>query len=159
MIAFLIVGGIGAALLLLSMLLGPIFDFLDVLDGALSGTAVGSGLTIFGASGALVLSNDGPVWLAYTVAAVLFAAAVGVVSRMTSKLQKASVQVQHEVIGLTGVSITRITGALGEVQLNHPREINKRLAFCDGIIASGASIVVTELHGSRVKVAPAHAAA
>ncbi|MCC3299469.1 hypothetical protein [Arthrobacter caoxuetaonis] len=159
MIAFLIVGGIGAALLLLSMLLGPVFDFLDVLDGALSGTAVGSGLTIFGASGALVLSNDGPVWLAYAVAAVLFAAAVGVVSRMTSKLQKASVQVPHEVIGLTGVSITRITGALGEVQLNHPREINKRLAFCDGVIGSGVSIVVTELHGSRVKVAPAPAAA
>ncbi|MCC3292832.1 NfeD family protein [Arthrobacter sp. zg-Y1110] len=152
MTPFLIVGGVGLALLLLSMLLGSIFDFLHILDGALSGTAVGSGLTLFGASGVLVLSNNGPAWLAYTLAAVLGAGAVAIVGTMTRKLQAASVQVPYEVVGLTGVTVSRITGAMGEVQLSHPREINKRMAFCEEIIPSGASVTVTEVHGSRVKV-------
>lgn len=153
MTAFLIVGGLGLAILLVSMVLGPIFDFLDAFEGALSGTAVGSGLTLFGASGVLVLSNGGPVWLAYVLAAVLGAAAVFGVGRMTRSLEQSSVQVAYEVVGLTGVAVTRITGAMGEVQLSHPREINKRLAFSAEIIASGATVAVTEVHGSRVKVA------
>lgn len=152
MTAFLIVGGLGLAILLLSMVLGPIFDFLDAFEGALSGTAVGSGLTLFGASGVLVLSNDGPAWLAYVLAAVLGMAAVFGVGRMTRTLEQSSIQASYEVVGLTGVAVSRITGAMGEVQLSHPREINKRLAFSSGYIESGALVTVTEIHGSRVKV-------
>lgn len=141
------------AILLSSMLLGPLFDLFDVFDGALSGTAVGAGLTLFGASGVLVLGSSGPVWLAYTLAGALGAASLAAVGAMTSRLQKASVQIQHEVIGLTGVAASPITGAMGEVQLSHPREINKRMAFCEGVIAAGAPVTVVEVHGSRVKVA------
>ena len=68
MTPFLIVGGIGLVLVLVSLLFDEIFDFLD---GALSGTAVGSALVVFGASGAIAVSNGLPEWSAYLISALV----------------------------------------------------------------------------------------
>lgn len=154
MVVFYSALGLGIALILLSLIVGEILDFLNVFDGAISGTALGSGLTLFGASGVIVLGNDGPVWMAYALAAVLGLGAVIATGQLTKTLIASSVQQTYEVVGLNGIAASRITSDGGEVHLSHARELNKRLAFSDTEIPSGSEIVVSSIHGSRIKVSP-----
>lgn len=154
MTAFLTAGGLGLAILLLSVVLSPTPG---TFNRARSGTAAASGLTLFGASGALILINDGAEWLACVLAAALGLAAAAFAGRLNRSAEQDSVQDPYEVVGLTGVAVSRITGAMGEVRLSHPRESSERLAFTAGYIESGSAVVVTEIHGSRVKVAAAPA--
>jgi hypothetical protein len=146
MTAFLIVGLVGLALLAVSTLLGDLLAMFDIGDGLISGASVGAGLTFFGIPGYLTLSNGGPLWLAF----VLAAAAMLMIAEMTKKLAKSSEQEEYSLIGLTGFT----TAAYGEVKLSHPREINKRLAFSSDLLPVGTSVVVTEFIDSKVKVAP-----
>jgi membrane protein implicated in regulation of membrane protease activity len=154
MTAFLIVGLVGLALLVVSTLLGDLLAMFDIGDGLISGASVGAGLTFFGIPGYLTLSNGGPLWLAFVLAVVLAvvlaAAAMLMIAEMTKKLAKSSEQEEYSLIGLTGFT----TAAYGEVKLSHPREINKRLAFSSDLLPVGTSVVVTEFIGSKVKVAP-----
>ena len=152
MVVFYSALGLGIALILLSLVVGEILDFLNVFDGAISGTALGSGLTLFGASGVIVLSNDGRVWLAYALAGALGLVAVIATGQLTKTLVASSVQPTYEVLGLEGIAVTGINASHGEVQLSHTRELNKRLAFSDTDIPAGSQIVVAAVHGSRVKV-------
>lgn len=152
MIPFIIVGSVGLLILLISMLLGDLFDFLDIFDGALSGTAVGSGLTVFGATGLIVTENGGPIWLAYAGSTVLCLAAILVLGRVTREMQAASVQESYDVVGLSGIAVSDISPEIGEVQLQHPREINKRLAISAEEIPAGTEVTVVSMTGSRVKV-------
>ena len=48
MLPFLIVGGVGLAVLLLSLIVGDIFDHFEIGDGAISGTALGIAAVVFG---------------------------------------------------------------------------------------------------------------
>lgn len=154
MVVFYAALGLGLGLILISLVVGEILDFLNVFDGAISGTALGSGLTLFGAAGVIVLSNDGPAWMAYALAGVLGLGAVIATGQLTKTLVASSVQPTYEVVGLNGIATSKITADDGEVRLNHARELNKRLAFSDTEIPSGAELVVTSVHGSRVKVSP-----
>ena len=62
LLPFLIVGGVGLALLLVSLILGDVFDHFEIGDGAVSGTALAVGLVVFGAAGALTASFGVAVW-------------------------------------------------------------------------------------------------
>lgn len=150
MIVFLIIGGVGLALLLISMLFG---ELLDLLDGALSGTGLGAGLTIFGASGLLVLANDWPVGFAYVIAAAAGLVTLVGVQLLVRRFQSSEDGAPSNPADLTGVARTRISPNGGEVSLDGPHELEARLAYSDDEIPAGAVIRVVETHGSRVKVA------
>lgn len=153
MTAFLIVGLVGAALLIVSTLLGDLLGMFDIGDGLISGASVGAGLTFFGIPGYLVLGADGPLWLALAAGLVLAAVAMLMIRTITRKLSDSSQQEAYELVGLAGVTTEATTATYGEVKLSHPREINKRLAYSSEALPAGVSVIVTETLGSKVKVA------
>lgn len=150
MLAFAVIGGIGLLLLIVSMTLGEIFD---LFDGVISTTAVGAAATLFGAAGAIVLLNDGPVLLAYIAGALLGAIGIVGVALLAKKMASISDAQPHEVIGLLGVATTDINDIIGKVQLNHPDEINQRLVFSNSPIEQGTPIAVVAVVGDRIRVA------
>lgn len=152
MTPFLIVGGIGLAVLLISLLLGDIFDHFDIGEGGISGTALGVAAVVFGAAG--VLTTQGgldPMW-AYIFggigAIIAYVLAVLLIKRLTKSSDGAPVNA----LGLTGVSTSPISPAGGEVSLDGPGEIERRLAFSDEAIPAGVRVRVIEHSGTRVKV-------
>lgn len=151
MLTFAVIGGAGLLLLVISMVVG---EFLDLFDGVLSGTAIGAGATLFGAGGFLVLINGGPVWLAYTLGAVLGLLGVFALWLLTRKMAAITDEQPHEVLGLHGIATTPITRIIGKVQLNHPGEINQRLAVAENTIDQGTPVTVVAIMGDRIQVAP-----
>lgn len=152
MLPFLIVGGIGLAVLLLSLVVGDIFDHFEIGDGAISGTALGVAAVVFGASGVLTYTSGlDEVW-AYVLAAVLAVAAYLLALVMVKRLTKSSDGVPASTIGLTGVTRSPVTPAGGEVSLDGPHEIERRLAYSDETLPEGVRIRVVEHSGTRVKV-------
>ena len=71
LIPFLIVGGLGLVLLVISLVIGDVLDHFEIGDGLISGTALGIGLTVFGAAGALTVSAGLELVWAYVLAALL----------------------------------------------------------------------------------------
>lgn len=149
---FLIVGGIGLVLLLVSLLLGDVFDHFEIGDGAFSGTALGVGLVMFGAAGALTASFGLDLVWAYVLAAVLAVVAYILSAVLIRKLASSSDGVPQSAVGLTGVTTSPVSPSGGEVSLDGPGEIERRLAFADETIAEGVRIRVVEHSGTRVKV-------
>ena len=152
LLPFLIVGGVGLAILLISLLLGDIFDHFEIGDGAISGTALGIAAVVFGAAGVLT-STAGLdlVWayvLAIAFALVAYLLAVVFVRRLT----KSSDGVPLSALGLTGVTRSTVSASGGEVSLDGPGEVERRLAYADETIAEGVRIRVVEHSGTRVKV-------
>ncbi|GAA1923413.1 hypothetical protein GCM10009775_14750 [Microbacterium aoyamense] len=152
MLPFLIVGGVGLAVLLISLIVGDIFDHFEIGEGAISGTALGVAAVVFGASGVLT-STAGldQVW-AYVLAAILAIAAYLVALLLVKKLTKSSDGVPVSAVGQTGVTRSSISPSGGEVSLDGPHEIERRLAYSDEPIAEGVRIRVVEHAGTRVKV-------
>jgi len=152
MLPFLIVGGIGLLLVVFSLLFDEILDFLD---GALSGTAVGSALVVFGASGVIALANDLPEWTAYLISAVIGVAVFVAVQLLIRSLKRSEDGAPSSPLGLYGVTRSNITTTSGEVSLDGPHEIETRLAFADEPIPRDTRIRVLEVQGPRVRVARA----
>lgn len=152
LLPFLIVGGVGLVLLLISLILGDVFDHLEIGDGAISGTALSVGLVVFGASGALTASAGLDVVWAYALAAAFAIVAYILSVLMVRNLSRSSDGVPQSAVGLTGVAKSDISAAGGEVSLDGPAEVERRLAFSDTPIAEGARVRVVEHSGTRVKV-------
>jgi membrane-bound ClpP family serine protease len=152
MLPFLIVGGVGLAVLLISLLVGDIFDHFDIGDGAISGTALGIAAVVFGASGVLITTAGLDIVWAYVLAAVLAILAYLVAVVFVKRLTKSSDGVPVSALGLSGVTRSTVSPAGGEVSLDGPHEVERRLAFADETIAEGARIRVVEHSGTRVKV-------
>lgn len=152
LLPFLIVGGIGLVLLLISLIVGDIFDALDFGDGAISGTALGAAAVVFGASGALTTQAGLDTIWAYVLALVLALVAYLIVMLLVRRLTRSSDGVPVNAVGLTGVSKSDISPAGGEVSLDGPSEIERRLAYSDEPIPEGVRIRVIEHSGTRVKV-------
>jgi len=149
MLPFLIVGGIGLLLVLVSLVFDEIVDFLD---GALSGTAVGSALVVFGASGAIAVANGLPDWSAYLISAVVGILVFVGVQLVIRSLKRSEDGTPSSPVGLFGVTRSTVTTTSGEVSLDGPHEIETRLAFADEVIPRDPRIRVIELQGSRVRV-------
>ena len=152
MLPFLIVGGVGLAVLLISLVVGDIFDHFEIGEGAISGTALGVAAVVFGASGVLTSTSGlDQVW-AYVLAAVLAIAAYLLALFFVRRLTKSSDGVPVSAVGQTGVTRSPISVSGGEVSLDGPHEIERRLAYSDEPIAEGVRIRVVEHSGTRVKV-------
>lgn len=149
---FLIVGGVGLVLLVISLIVGDVFDHLEIGDGAISGTSLGIAAVVFGASGALTVSSGLDTGWAYVLAAVLAIAAYVLSLVVIRNLTKSSDGVPASAVGLSGVSRSPIDPAGGEVSLDGPSEIERRMAFSEQPIAEGTRIRVVEHTGTRVKV-------
>ncbi|MEV1129727.1 NfeD family protein [Agromyces sp. NPDC049794] len=155
LLPFLIVGGVGLVLLLISLILGDIFDHFEVGDGAISGTALSVGLVVFGASGALTVSSGLDLIWAYVLSLVLAVVAYVLSVLMVRNLSRSSDGVPQSAVGLTGVARSDVSPAGGEVSLDGPAEIERRLAYSDAPIAEGSRVRVVEHVGTRVKVTAA----
>ncbi len=153
MIVFVVIGGAGLALLLLSLVLGDLVDFGD---GDVSGTSLGAGAVAFGAIGAIVTVNGLPIIWAYVASAVFAALVVLGVQQLVKRLRDTEDGTAYSLVGVSGVvTSTVVPNGAGEVSLDDPRELERRLAWADVEIPAGARIVVLEQAGSRVKVTPA----
>ncbi|MET0296278.1 MAG: NfeD family protein [Microbacterium sp.] len=152
MMPFLIVGGVGLAVLLISLLVGDIFDHFEIGEGAISGTALGIAAVVFGASGVLTYTSGLAQGWAYALAAVLAIAAYLLALYFVKRLTKSSDGVPVSAVGQTGVTRSPITVSGGEVSLDGPHEIERRLAYSDSPIDEGVRIRVVEHTGTRVKV-------
>lgn len=152
LLPFLIVGGIGLAILLVSLILGDIFDHFDVGDGAISGTALGIAGVVFGASGVLVSTAGLDTVWAYVLAIALALVAYVIAVLFVRRLTKSSDGVPASAMGLSGVTRSTVSPAGGEVSLDGPNEVERRLAYADDTIPDGVRIRVVEHSGTRVKV-------
>lgn len=152
LLPFLIVGGIGLVLLLISLVLGDILDHFDVGDGAISGTALSVGLVVFGAAGALTATSGLDIAWAYVLAFVLGIVAYVLSALVVRNLTNSSDGVPASAVGLSGVARSDVSAAGGEVSLDGPGELERRLAYSDAPILEGTRIRVVEHAGSRVKV-------
>ena len=152
LLPFLIVGGLGLVLLVISLVLGDILDHFDIGDGAISGTAIAVGLVVFGAAGALTVTWGIDVVWAYVLAAVLAVVAYLLSAMAVRSLTRSSDGVPASALGLTGIAKSDVSLSGGEVSLDGPGEIERRLAWSDAPIAEGARIRVIEHAGTRVKV-------
>lgn len=155
MTIFIIIGAVGLVLLLASLIIG---DLIELGDGAVSGTSLGAGLVVFGAIGAIVTANGLAAGWAYAASllfAVLTLVGAQAVVRRLSETEDGKPVV---LTGGGGVVTATISTSGGEVSLDDPREVERRLAWGDVAIPIGARIIVVEQSGGRVKVAPATAA-
>ncbi|QIK82259.1 NfeD family protein [Sanguibacter sp. HDW7] len=151
MTVFVIIGVVGLLLVIGSMLLG---EFIELGDGALSSTGLGVGAIVFGAIGIMTTANDLPTGLVYGGSAVAGIAAVWLSQLAIKRLQATEDGQPLKLVGMTGVAKSDITTQRGEVFLDTPQEIERRMAWSDAPIAEGSRIVVVAQEGSRVKVAP-----
>lgn len=152
LLPFLIVGGVGLAVLLISLIIGDIFDHFEIGDGAISGTALGIAAVVFGAAGVLTATSDLDLVWAYVLAAVFAILAYLVAVFFVRRLTKSSDGAPASAVGLTGITRSTVTPAGGEVSLDGPHEIERRLAYSDEPLAEGVRIRVVEHSGTRVKV-------
>jgi membrane-bound ClpP family serine protease len=148
-ITFVVVGIVGLALVVISMILG---ELIELGDGAVSGTSLGVGAIVFGATGAIVVTNDLPLALAYAGSAVLAALAVLLVAVVTKKLRDSDDAAPVSLVGVQGTATSDISSATGEVSLEAAHELERRLAWADEPIPTGARVVVLEQSGTRVRV-------
>ncbi|PFG34581.1 NfeD family protein [Sanguibacter antarcticus] len=159
MLTFLIIGGVGLLLVTGSLLVGEVFE---LGDGALSGTSLGVGAIVFGAVGAIVISNDLPLWVAYVGSLVVAALVMVVVQVFIKRLRDTEDGQPVSLVGVQGVATSDIDGGRGEVSLDAASEVERRLAWAQSPIPEGTRVVVVEQSGSRVHVeratpaAPAH---
>lgn len=152
LLPFLIVGGLGLVFLIVSLVVGDVFDHFEIGDGAISGTALSVGLVVFGAAGALTTSLGWELVWAYVIAIALAAVAYVFSVLAVRSLTRSSDGVPQSALGLTGVTKSPISTVGGEVSLDGPAEIERRLAFSDAPIPEGVRVRVVEHTGTRVKV-------
>jgi membrane protein implicated in regulation of membrane protease activity len=153
MTVFIIIGAVGLVLLLASLVIGEVFE---LGDGVLSGTSLGAGAVGFGAIGAIVTANDLAVGWAYVASAAFAVLVVLGVQKMISTLRDTEDGQPRDLTGVQGIVTSTITpGGQGEVSLDDPQELERRLAWADVELAHGTRVVVLLQSGSRVKVAPA----
>jgi len=152
LLPFLIVGGVGLVLLLISLVLGDVLDYFEIGDGAISGTALSVGLVVFNKEGALTVSAGLDLVWAYVLAAALAVVAYAVSVLVVRNLTRSSDGVPQSAVGLTGVATSDLSPSGGEVSLEGPAEVERRLAYSDLPIAEGARIRVVEHAGARVRV-------
>ncbi|MDM8085258.1 hypothetical protein QUV83_10825 [Cellulomonas cellasea] len=155
MLLFSIIGGIGLLLLVVSLVLGEVFGELSFGDVGLSGSAVGIGAVVFGASGVIAVANDLPTVWTYVFAVVFAVVSAIVAQMMINRLADSEDAPPPPLEGAFGV-LTATTGPDGgEVRLEGVRDLESRLAWADEVLDAGQRVVVVGVSGSRVRVTKA----
>jgi len=149
---FMILGGLGLVLLLLSLVVGEVFEEIGFGDGGLSGSSLGIGAVVFGASGVIALSNGlGSGW-AYGIAIAFAVVAAGVAQLVITRLASSEDPPPPPLEGAFGVATATTGPDGGEVRLDGVRDLENRLAWSDEQIEAGTRVVVLAVSGSRVHV-------
>lgn len=149
MLTFVIIGALGLMLVIGSMVVG---EFIDFGDGVLSGTSLGVGALVFGAVGLITRANGLSDLWTYLGSAVIAVIVLVLVQFALKRLRDTEDGKPVSLVGVTGIAMSDISTSTGEVNLDHPREMERRMAWADEAIASGSRIKVVVHAGSRVKV-------
>ena len=164
MTAFLVIGGVGLAMLLTSLLLTDLFDLFDGLDaidgldgldgggdgvGWLSGPVIGGFLAAVGFGGALAQASGLPTGLSIVVglaAGVAMGWAAARISRALMDMPTDPTPRTDDLFGHSGIVVTAIPAqGFGEVTVRHAGQLHKLHARADGPIPVGTTVVVTEV--------------
>lgn len=154
MTGFIIIGSVGLAVVLGSLLLGDLLDGifsafdLDFGGGVLSGPVLGSFLASFGFGAALIMISTGAGATTGALGGLASGAVVGgialVMMRHLINMPTDSPMDAADLVGATGNVITKIPAVgFGEVTIRHlgqPQKLNARAAET---IEAGTSIQVT----------------
>ncbi len=166
MITFYVIGGIGIAILVLSIVLGDLFDgalsFLDVGSDFFSSAALGGFLGAFGFAGAIGLDATDNVTAGVGIgfaAGLAVGAGAGLVS---SQLQRGGDESNVRTSTLTGRTATVLNaipeGGYGEVTIGVSGHITKLNARSAAPVAAGTPVTITAvLSATSVQVAPLEA--
>lgn len=145
---FLVVGVIGLALLLVSVVFDDVLSFLDLDVPFLSTAAIGAFLGGFGFTGMLLPDGWGAA-AAVAGAAVSGLLLAGVATWMTTSLANSRTDetVRGDlVLGSMGTVVNRIdAGQYGEVSVTVAGHLMKYNAKCDEPLPTGARVVVVEV--------------
>ncbi|BDZ52629.1 hypothetical protein GCM10025867_48700 (plasmid) [Frondihabitans sucicola] len=154
MLPFIIVGGVGLGLLLVSIIIGDILDIFDIGEGLVSGVALGTAMSIFGLAGVITDANGLPQWATWVIAIAGAALTVVIVQAFVRSVTKRESGGYHSPVGFTGRAMSPIEPTFGEVTLDDVRELARRQAYSDTPIPRGARIRVVSESGHRVLVEP-----
>lgn len=167
MTAFIVIGIVGAVIIVGSLIFDfteGMFDALDIDSGSglFSVPVMGAFLTAFGFGGALTMSALGGAVLAGLAgglgAGLAMGAAALAITRSLMNMRTDEPVRLSDVVGKTATVVTRIPDAgLGEVSLVHLGQRMKLNARADGAIPAGTSVVVTAVtSASSVMVEAEH---
>jgi hypothetical protein len=163
---FIVIGAIGLAVVLFSLILGDIFDSifdafdLDIGGGILSAPVLGSFLASFGFGAALIMTATGASATAGALGGLGSGAVVGgialVMMRQLMTMPTDASMDSADLVGVTGNVITSIpAGGFGEVTVRHLGQLQKLNARAAEPVPAGTPIIVTAvLSTSSVMVAP-----
>lgn len=159
--AFLLIGIVGAVLLLLSVVLDGIFDLFDFGDGPLSLTTIAAFTAIFGfAAFAMVGAGATPVvaGVVGAVAGIAGGAVAWWLARVVRNAESNTSVTSEELVGAHASVVLAIPASgLGEVALTrHGERVSLAASSAPGLpIARGAQVVITQtLTATSVVVAP-----
>lgn len=167
MTAFLVVGIVGTAIIVLSLVFGDllegVFDSIDVDagSGALSGPVIGSFLSAAGFGGALVMAaTDRGALIGALGGGAVGSAIAGLALLLTRSLMRMSTDASvrlEDLVARSGTVVTRIPdGGLGEVSLVHLGQRMKLNARAGVAVPAGTEVVVIAVtSSSSVLVEPA----
>lgn len=156
MTAFVIIGALGLAIVVISLLFGDVLDGMfesasfDVADGWLSTPVLGAFLTAFGFGAALLLRGSALSLPAATGGGLVAGVALGGVTlalvRALMNMPTDPTPRTGDLVGALGTVITRIPEeGLGEVAVTASGQRLKLSARADVPIASGTTVVVVDV--------------
>lgn len=167
MTGFILIGAVGLAVVLGSLILGDIFEgIFDAFDadfgsGVVSAPVIGSFLAAFGFGAALIMTATGFSAAGGALGGLASGLAVGglalLLTRTLMDMPTDPAARTADLVGAEAVVITRIPdGGLGEVSLTHAGQIKKLSARAPAPIPEGTPVVVTAVtSSSSVVVRPA----
>lgn len=159
MSAFILIGGVGLLIVVLSLVLDDLFEgIFDVLNidtgsGLFSAPVIGAFLAAFGFGGALIDSTGEagtPIALAGGVVAglVMGAAALWITKSLMNMPTDEPVRMA-DLVGKQASVVTRIpAGGYGEITLSHLGQRMKLNARAAEPVAAGTAVVITEVTSS-----------
>ena len=162
MIGFLIIGGVGLALLVIGLVFGGLLDAFDVDAGGglLSGPVIGAFLASFGFGGALTMFGTGVGVTGGALAGLGSGVVVGGIAALATRylmnMQTDESMRTSDLVGRTGVVVTPIPeGGFGEVNVSHLGQTLKYNARASEAIDVGTPVeVTTVLSSSALMVKP-----
>jgi len=154
---FLIIGIVGAILLLISILLDGIFDFFDFGDGPLSLTTIAAFTALFGFTAFAAVGGGLSTSLASVIGAaagVLGGALAWWLSRLIRSAESSTTVSSDQLVGNEASVVLGIpAGGLGEIALVRNGERVSLAASADEAIARGARVrIVQTLTATSVRV-------
>lgn len=167
---FLVIGGVGLAVVLAALLLGDLLDGvfeaidLDAGSGILSAPVLGSFLGAFGFGAALIMYATGVGAGLGALGGLVSGLAVGgaalMLTRSLINMPTDPSMDSADLVGTLGTVITRIpVDGFGEVTIRHLGQVQKLAARSAEPVAAGTTVMVTAvLSSSAVFVKPEDAA-